>query len=153
MFVKAQKLGQETVVLATSEGNFILRERKVTLVGRQADCDVVLNNRTVSRIHAEIFRANGQFYIRNLSDVTPIYLFSRQRLGQGQTVWLKYGDTFKIGPTNIQTQSLQTIMSEHIADMAHLYKVHCPGCARKVKATRKDCPWCGISLAAGTTAA
>jgi predicted component of type VI protein secretion system len=141
-----------TLQLTTAEATYSLGNNESVIIGRQADCDIVLYNRTVSRHHAEICLEEGRFSIRNLSQASPLYIYSRQRLGYGQMAQLNVGDTFTIGSTRIRTQPIQALIDEQRTELAHLYKIPCHGCGRKINANHQDCPWCGVSLTCETKA-
>jgi hypothetical protein len=46
-------------------------------VGRQTDCEILLNHPTVSRLHAGINEVDGRFYLINLSSSHPVTLNGR----------------------------------------------------------------------------
>ncbi len=129
---------------------FISNKQPITL-GRDETCDIVIDNWTVSRRHAEIFSKNGYIYIRNLSQSNCISLHIGQRLQQGGVILIKSGDAFKLGPTHICTQSILGLTNDISQTLARLYKVKCHSCHQNVKSTLKDCPWCGAVLACGVT--
>ena len=125
--------------------------KKPIILGRDETCDLILDNRTVSRQHAKIFVQRGRFKLQNLSETSAIYVYARQRLLQGEVKPLNKGDIFRVGQTQIRTQSHRERADERADELADLYKVRCPGCQRKVTAALKDCVWCGAGLACGTT--
>jgi hypothetical protein len=66
-------------------------------IGRQNDCDLVLNHPTVSRLHAGINRVGRRFYIINLSGSNATTLNGRV-IAFDETDALADGDQIRIGP-------------------------------------------------------
>src|SRR5215210_5417982 len=66
-------------------------------IGRQNDCDLVLNHPTVSRLHAGINRVGRRFYIINLSGSNATTLNGRV-IALDETEALANGDQIRIGP-------------------------------------------------------
>lgn len=66
-------------------------------IGRQNDCDLVLNHPTVSRLHAGINRVGRRFYIINLSGSNATTLNGRV-IAFDETEALASGDQIRIGP-------------------------------------------------------
>ncbi len=54
--------------LGTAAGSrkWPLEPKESIVIGRDEDCDIVLDNRLVSRAHAEIFWRDGEYFIRDL---------------------------------------------------------------------------------------
>src|SRR5258707_2467618 len=65
------------------------------LVGRLPTCELLLNHPSVSRLHAGITSADGDYFIRNLRPGNPIML-NGARLEEYQA--LADGDILGIGP-------------------------------------------------------
>jgi hypothetical protein len=70
-------------------------------LGRLDTCDVVLDDKTVSRVHAAINFLDGQYEIVNLSPANAISLNGRLLPAQKTDV-LADGDTIQIGPFAIE---------------------------------------------------
>jgi pSer/pThr/pTyr-binding forkhead associated (FHA) protein len=66
-------------------------------IGRQNDCDLVLNHPTVSRLHAGINRVGRRFYIINLSGSNATTLNGRL-ITFDETEALANGDQIRLGP-------------------------------------------------------
>jgi FHA domain/zinc-ribbon domain len=64
-----------------------------TLVGRSPECDIFLDDVTVSRRHAEIVREGDEFTIRDLGSLNGTYV-NRQRI---ETTTLADDDEVQIG--------------------------------------------------------
>src|ERR1700716_2670930 len=73
-------------------------------VGRLPTCELLLNHPSVSRLHAGITNAEGEYYIRNLRPGTPIMLNSAQ-LEEYEA--LADGDVIGIGPFALNIHFLQ----------------------------------------------
>ena len=63
------------------------------LIGRSPECDVFLDDVTVSRRHAQVLRQNGQFVIEDKGSLNGTFL-NRRRIESGQ---LEDGDEVQIG--------------------------------------------------------
>src|SRR5882762_5641070 len=74
------------------------------LVGRLPTCELLLNHPSVSRLHAGITNAEGEYYIRNLRAGNPIMLNSAQ-LEEYEA--LADGDVIGIGPFALNIHFLQ----------------------------------------------
>lgn len=57
--------------------------KSVTILGREAkDCDVVIPNQAVSRVHAQITEVNGQFFLEDLKSRNHTFLNNKQIEGK-----------------------------------------------------------------------
>ena len=65
-------------------------------IGRQIDCEILLNHPSVSRLHAGINEADGRFYLINLSMSHPITL-NGKLLDLNQPEELADGDVAQLG--------------------------------------------------------
>ena len=74
------------------------------LVGRLPTCELLLNHPSVSRLHAGITNAEGEYYIRNLRPGNPI-LLNGARLEEYEA--LADGDVIGIGPFALNIHFLQ----------------------------------------------
>ena len=52
---------------AADSRKWMLQPSRKVMIGRDAGCDIVLDNRLVSRHHAEIFWQDGDYFVRDLS--------------------------------------------------------------------------------------
>lgn len=75
------------------------------LIGRLASCDIQLDHKAVSRIHAGINFADSNFTLVNLSTSNPITLNGRS-LGPQKSDVLADGDTIQIGPFAIDVERI-----------------------------------------------
>ena len=74
-------------------GEHFLLEQEQTSVGRSPDCDVFLDDVTVSRRHALVVRRDGRFFIEDRGSLNGTFL-NRRRIESGP---LEDGDEVQIG--------------------------------------------------------
>jgi pSer/pThr/pTyr-binding forkhead associated (FHA) protein len=74
-------------------GEHFLLESEMTTVGRSPDCDVFLDDVTVSRRHAQVLRRDGQFVIEDKGSLNGTFV-NRRRIESGA---LEDGDEVQIG--------------------------------------------------------
>ena len=74
-------------------GEHFLLEKAETTVGRSPDCDVFLDDVTVSRHHALVVGKNGQFVIEDKGSLNGTFV-NRRRIESGE---LEDGDEVQIG--------------------------------------------------------
>ena len=74
-------------------GEHFLLETEATTVGRSPDCDVFLDDVTVSRRHADVLRRDGQFFIEDKGSLNGTFL-NRRRI---ESAPLEDGDELQIG--------------------------------------------------------
>lgn len=75
----------------------IVLEKSGLVIGRLASCDIVLNQGSVSRIHAGVNYLNQKYYLINLSSSNVLTLNGRRLAPQNSDV-LANGDVVQIGP-------------------------------------------------------
>ncbi|MEW6358548.1 MAG: sigma 54-interacting transcriptional regulator [Planctomycetota bacterium] len=69
---------------------------RTAVIGRQADCEVVLSDTLASRRHATLFRRDDGYYIRDLNSRNHTFVNGRETHG---AIRLKHGDEIRIGNT------------------------------------------------------
>jgi pSer/pThr/pTyr-binding forkhead associated (FHA) protein len=74
-------------------GEHFLLEQESTTVGRSPDCDVFLDDVTVSRRHAQVLRRERQFFIEDKGSLNGTFL-NRRRI---ESAPLEDGDELQIG--------------------------------------------------------
>src|SRR5689334_3733739 len=111
------------------------------IIGRQADCDVILDDPGISRQHASLTAKGDTFYLCNLSQNNLVRFNNQFRLAYQQTVPLKTGDSFRLGRIDVLVTSAP-------AHKAKVLKLKCARCTRLVDYRPEEfCPWCGRALA------
>ncbi|MFQ5575787.1 MAG: FHA domain-containing protein [Anaerolineae bacterium] len=71
-------MSEEFAILLVQEGssprtNWVLHKRD-TIIGRGSDCDVIINDRQISRHHAKIIRENDQYKLLDLKSKNGTFL-------------------------------------------------------------------------------
>ena len=75
-------------------GEHFLPQSDRTTIGRSPDCDIFLDDVTVSRKHAELVRRDDAFYIEDLGSLNGTFLNRRRIEEPGK---LENGDELQIG--------------------------------------------------------
>ena len=75
-------------------GRLYTLERDVTIIGRNPECDVVLQPKSVSRKHAAILRQRGGFFLKDMGSTRGTYVNGQKVT---QPVLLQEGQTIQIG--------------------------------------------------------
>ena len=97
----SDKTGKFNIRFASGDQAERVVEKDAIFIGRFAEnCDVVLDHKAVSRIHASINRRGKDYDIINLSERNVLTLNGR-RLPAQKTDVLADGDTIQIGPFTI----------------------------------------------------
>src|SRR5947209_3381405 len=82
------------VLKGPDQGARMQLSKTVTILGREAkDCDIVIANQAVSRVHAQISNIQGQYFIEDLKSRNKTYL--NNKLVEGRAA-LKDNDRIKI---------------------------------------------------------
>jgi len=102
--------GQFRIVLArSSEAPRSLRKDRI-LIGRLDACDIVLDDPTVSRIHAGITFQDSRYALANLSSSNVLTLNGRL-LAPSESDVLTDGDTIQIGPFAVLVSGIDEAIS------------------------------------------
>src|SRR5687768_2597520 len=80
------------------------------LIGRLETCDVVLDDITVSRVHAAVTFHDSRYVLANLSSSNILTLNGR-RLGTNESDVLTAGDTIQIGPFAVVVDTVDERLS------------------------------------------
>src|ERR1051326_8130404 len=83
---------------------YVVTAERPCVIGRQAEiCQIVLDDRSVSRQHASVYAAETAFHLRNLSQSTIIAFNQRFRLTFNQDTPLKSGDRSEEHTSELQS--------------------------------------------------
>ncbi len=99
----SQETGKFAISFADPQKPAIVVEQDGILIGRLETCDVVLDNESVSRIHAGINFRDPKYFLANLSAANVLTLNGREIRAQKDDV-LADGDTIQIGPFTISVR-------------------------------------------------
>jgi predicted component of type VI protein secretion system len=113
-------------------------------IGRSAECDISIVHEAISRQHARITFAEGDFQLENLSQSNPIIINETTNLAANDKVKLQQGYLFRVGVVEFVVTAVSLNPLEGL-------KLKCANCDRAVDASLTDCPWCGTSLAFAET--
>src|SRR3954447_10331337 len=94
-------------------------DKESIFIGRLVTCEVVLDHKTVSRIHAGVNFRDGRYEVVNLSSSSMITLNGRA-LGPQKDDVLAGGDTIQIGPfilnVDLRDNVLSLLVQRQVAD-------------------------------------
>ena len=124
-------MNQRTGKFAISHVDLGIKSRVVDqdsiYLGRLDSCDIVLDHKSVSRIHAGINFANSQYVLSNLSSSNALTLNGRLLRPQKSDV-LADGDTIQIGPFTISVgrpdSELVLVVETQFADTSVAAPMH-----------------------------
>ena len=98
-----QETGKFTVSFDDERSAPVSFDKEAIFIGRLKSCNVFLNHKSVSRIHAEINFSESRYFLANLSASNLLTLNGRF-LGPGKTDALSDGDIIQIGPYVIRVE-------------------------------------------------
>lgn len=114
-------------------------------IGRDASCDVVVNDRQVSGTQARVYDQGGTVMIKNVSSTNDILVGGAVVAKNGGTAMLVNGATLEMGKTSFTSQT------GTVAEGTTSFK-NCTWCSKSIPATDSKCIWCGRDQGAGTDA-
>jgi hypothetical protein len=100
---RAADLSREEYVLSWDGGRHVI-ERRAVVLGRSRDCDIVLDDRSVSRRHAELVRHGDGFLLRDL-DSTNGSAVNGKRIREAA---VRPGDDITIGTVALTFEQTRT---------------------------------------------
>ncbi|MEL6752676.1 MAG: FHA domain-containing protein [Pseudomonadota bacterium] len=75
-------------------------------IGRKSDCDFVLNDSTVSRLHALLFQTGEQMWIEDENSTNGLFIFQEGEWVQTEKSPLQIGDRLKFGDCVVSVEEL-----------------------------------------------
>ena len=106
------------IVNGAQSGRLYQLDREVTVIGRNADCDVVLVPKSVSRKHAAIVRRNGGFVLKDLGSTRGTFV-DGQRLTQPSV--LTDASTIQVGEIVLTFNSQLVQIQDSSNDQSTVY--------------------------------
>jgi hypothetical protein len=100
---RASDLAREEFTLSWAGGRYVL-DRRAVVLGRSRECDVVLDDRSVSRRHAELVRHGDAFLLRDL-DSTNGSAVNGKRIRESA---VQPGDDITIGTVALTLEHART---------------------------------------------
>lgn len=93
-------------LLICSTGQVLEFTKDVVLIGRSSDCDMILKQPAVSRIHTKLSRdANGNYYVEDMNTSNGTYITEMdERIPPGMKVQISKGDIITVGNVKIQVR-------------------------------------------------
>ncbi len=140
--------------------------KNVWVIGRDSDCDIVINSKNVSRRQAEIHQSENIFFLINHSKHKTSFLKRGEQKIQVERTRLKEGDLLFFaneGPFEFESlidsdrtvidfnplsgeDSLQTTDPGSVDFQKYVEKKRCSACATIVAKNESQCPECGSMI-------
>lgn len=95
-------------LIITSKGSapqFQRLDKAMLTIGREASNDIALNNKAISRQHAQLEQRDGQWYVTDLASTNGTFLAKEQLAANVEHSW-QAGHPVQVGPFTLQWQSL-----------------------------------------------
>lgn len=89
-------------ILAVPGGRVVALASRAVVIGRQPECDVVLDDANISRRHAEVAPSDGQYAVRDLGSTNGTQV--NGQLVTGQRI-LRDGDIISLGSHSIRFET------------------------------------------------
>lgn len=102
----SQETGKFTISFADLDRQTQIVQKDGIFIGRLDSCEIVLDHKAVSRIHASINLRDGKYVLSNLSSSNILTINGRKIAAQRGDV-LADGDTIQIGPFTIEVGRLE----------------------------------------------
>ncbi|HZW29263.1 MAG TPA: SpoIIE family protein phosphatase [Isosphaeraceae bacterium] len=106
------------VISGPLSGRLFTLDREVTVIGRNPECDLVLQPKSVSRKHAAIQRRNGGFLLKDIGSTRGTFV-NGQRVTQ--PVVLQDGHTIQIGEVLLSFSSRVVQISDGDDEQSTVY--------------------------------
>jgi len=111
-------------------------------IGRSDECNLILDDPSVSRVHATIVNENGMLFLEDRGSRNGCIVNGSRISGRVQ---LFDGDRISIGHQNIRVVAMDRVAN---ADRT-LGLVSCVACGSWIASNESNCPQCGASRSSG----
>ena len=109
-------------LVALDDGPSILLDKPIVLLGRNAECDIQMNSRKISRRHCCIARVRDYLVIRDLGSTNGVRI-NGVRVAEGR---LQTGDELMIGNFRYQVSISDSIAGAATRDSQHSNRLSSP---------------------------
>jgi serine phosphatase RsbU (regulator of sigma subunit) len=106
------------IVSGPLAGRLVKIDRDVLVIGRNPDCDLVLEPKSVSRRHAAIVRRDADYLIKDIGSTRGTFV-NGQKLAQPQV--LRSGDVVQIGEIQLSFKSQAVMIQEGDEDQSTIF--------------------------------
>lgn len=106
-------------------------------IGRSPQCQIILDDPLVSRLHSK-FHISKRIFIEDLGSRNGTYVNGKRIIGK---IEVKPGDKIMIG-----TQEMEITKPLEHGKSATMPFIHCPTCGKSRPDTEEPCPFCGVYL-------
>ncbi|MFM8651765.1 MAG: FHA domain-containing protein [Acidimicrobiaceae bacterium] len=108
--IRLGEIGEHAVLVIRSgdlTGSRFTLSKDVTQIGRHQESDILLDDITVSRRHAEVVKTSNSLLVRDLGSLNGTYV-NQSRVGE---FLLKHGDVLQVGTVRMVLFSNSDIVS------------------------------------------
>ncbi len=96
----------------------LLQQKNEIIIGRNSDCDIVIDDRSVSRRHAKVFMNKGKVCVQDLQSSNGVFINNRKvrgidTLGAQDTLYIGL-HAFRLGEAAIDLSKEHAIVTHHI---------------------------------------
>jgi predicted component of type VI protein secretion system len=87
-----------------------LAQKKINIIGRSADCDLVIDHPSVSRQHAMLERAgNGRLYLKDLTSKNGTFLLRSSTWIRADRISMCRDDVIRIGEHELRPEQFLSL--------------------------------------------
>ncbi|MBN2496208.1 MAG: sigma 54-dependent Fis family transcriptional regulator [Deltaproteobacteria bacterium] len=112
---KFLRAGRLVVVKGTDKGRELTIDKQRCLIGRSAGCSLVLNDSSVSSVHAEVCIEPEGYLLRDLKSTNGIFMLGHRAL----EVFLRPGSEFQVGNNLLRFEPLENLVRVPLSARDH----------------------------------